>query len=98
MGSPPPPDAPSLDQQASADAEIGFEPSPSGPSICGFGFPQFVFSLSFSIPGFPPFPIPPNLSFFLGLNCDLSNPFDFEAEGFGKRVSNIDPEADPEFG
>jgi hypothetical protein len=98
MGSPPPPDAPSLEQQDAVDAEIGFEPSPTGASLCGFGLPSFVFNLTFRIPPFPPFDFPPDFFFFIGLNCDLSNPLDASFGFGGGRVSNSDPEADPEYG
>ncbi len=97
MGSPPPKDAPSVEEQDAVQADAGFEPSPTGATICGFGIPSFTFSLSLFIPGFPPFPWPPIFNFFIALNCDLSNPIDAGVSFGGGRVSNIDPEADPEF-
>lgn len=93
MGWPPPPDAPSLDAQASVDASASFEPSPSGPSLCGFHFPPvFSFSLAFHLPKFPPFPWPPLFSFFLSFKCDLSNPIDAEVGFGGGRVGTQDPD------
>jgi len=98
MGFPPPEDAPPPEQQAGASADAGFEPSPSGASICGFGLPSFVFNLSIFIPGFPPFGFPPTFDFLIGLSCDLSNPISASVGFGGGRVSNTNPEADPEFG
>jgi hypothetical protein len=97
MGSPPPEDAPSVQEQDAVQADAGFEPSPTGASICGFGFPSFTFSLSFFL-AWPPFDWPPTFNFFIGLRCDLSNPIDANVSFGGGRVSNIDPEADPEYG
>jgi len=70
---------------------MSFEPSPSGASICGFQFPPiFNFSLSFNFK-FPPFPFPPTFDFFLGLKCDLSDPFDASVGFGGGRVGTSDP-------
>jgi hypothetical protein len=98
MGFAPPEDAPPPEEQSAVQADVGFAPSPTGASICGFGFPSFVFSLAFFIPGFPPFAFPPTFNFMLGLNCDLSNPISASVSFGGGRVSNTNPEADPEFG
>lgn len=92
MGFPPPPDAPTPAAQAAADASFEFEPSPAGASLCGFQFPpMFNFSLSLRFK-FPPFDFPPTFSFFLGFNCDLSNPFDVEFGFGGGRVGTSDPD------
>lgn len=98
MGAPPPPDAPPPEVQDAVQADISFEPSPTGASICGFGIPSFTFNLALFIPPFPPFPFPPTINFFIGLVCDLSNPLSANFSFGGGRVSNINPEADPEFG
>lgn len=99
MGTAPPVDAPPPEQQAAVDADAGFAPSPSGPSICGFGFPSFFWSFSFRLPKFPPFDFPPKFNFFLALNCDLSDPFEASFEFGGGRVSTgTSPDDDPEFG
>lgn len=58
MGTPPPIDAPSPAEQDAVQADAGFAPSPSGASICGFGFPTFSFKFSFRLPKFPPFDFP----------------------------------------
>lgn len=90
MGSPPPPDAPSVSEQASASADIGFEPSPTGTSICGFKIPPvFTFNISFRLPSLK-FDFPPLFFFALSLNCDLSNPIDAEVGFGGGRVSTSD--------
>lgn len=105
MGSPPPtnfpaPSAPSLPGGGTSvgiggDASAGFSSSPSGPTLCGFGLPGFRFNASFRIPGFPPFPFPPKLSWLLALNCDLSNPIDASFDYGGGRKPNL-PATDPE--
>lgn len=92
MGVAPPPDAPPPDVQAGVDAEIGFEPSPGGFDLCGFGFPLFIFNVTFRLPPFPPFPFPPQFNFFIGLNCDLSNPLDAEFSFGGGRVGQPVPD------
>ena len=97
MGFPPPPDAPSLEDQASASADASFEPSPSGATLCGFGFPTFTFNLTFRLPAFPPFAFPPLFNFLIQLNCDLSDPIDAEFSFGGGRVGTQDPDADEEF-
>lgn len=105
-GSPPPPDfpAPELPSGPSVPSSVGFgsssagfAPSPTGAQLCGFGLPSFSYNLSFQIPAFPPFPFPPNFAFFLGLNCDLSNPIDSSFAYGGGRVPNLPP-GDPEDG
>ncbi len=99
MGFAPPLNGPSPDQQATADADAGFAPSPSGLEICGFAPPGFFWNFSFRIPKFPPFSFPPKFSFFLALNCDLSDPFEASFEFGGGRVSTGgNPDEDPEFG
>ena len=99
MGYPPPPDLPSPVEQDAVEADAGFAPSPSGPSLCGFGFPVFSWRLAFNLPGFPPFGFPPTFNFFLALNCDLSNPLEADFAFGGGRVSTgPDPDVDPEFG
>jgi len=99
MGVAPPPDLPPPEEQAGIDVSASFEPSPAGPSICGFGLPTFGFNLGFRIPKFPPFALPPRFNFFIALNCDLSNPFEATFEFGGGRVSTgPDPDVDPEFG
>lgn len=90
MGSPPPPDAPSVDAQASVDASISFEPSPSGASLCGFKFPSFSFNITFRLPSFH-FDFPPSFFFALSLKCDLSNPIDAEVGFGGGRIGTTDP-------
>lgn len=95
MGSPPPEDFPTPDEQAAASVDLGFSPSPAGPSLCGFGIPLFKFNLSFRIPKFPPFPFPPTFNWMIALNCDLSNPIDASFGFGGGRKPNIPP-GDPE--
>lgn len=95
MGLAPPPNAPPPDEQASASASAGFSPSPSGPSLCGFGLPGFNFNVSFRIPKFPPFGFPPQFNYFLALKCDLSDPLDAQFGFGGGRVSQADADADP---
>lgn len=75
-------------------ATASFQPSPTGAVLCGFGIPGFSYGLS--LPRFPGFgfPFPPNLSFAIGLNCDLSEPFDAEFGFGGGRVSNYDPDSE----
>ena len=96
MGSPPPPDAPSPEEQDIVAADASFEPSPSGAALCGFGFPSFSFNLTFNIP-FPSFDFPPIFNFGVTLNCDLSDPIDAEFSFGGGRVGTEDPDADEEF-
>lgn len=95
----PPVDLPAPSDQASADASVGFAPSPTGPSICGFAFPSFAFLFSFHISKFPPFDFPPRFSYFLALNCDLSDPFEASFAFGGGRVSTgSSVDDDPEYG
>jgi hypothetical protein len=99
MGFAPPVDAPPPAEQDAVTADAGFAPSPSGSSICGFGFPTFSFNFSFHFPKFPPFDFPPSFNFFLALNCDLSDPFEAKfAFGGGRVPTGGDPDVDPEFG
>lgn len=97
MGFPPPPDAPPVDQQNAAGANASFEPSPSGPSLCGFGIPIFKLNLSISGFQFPPAGFPPVLNFGLALSCDLSDPISASFGFGGGRVSTSDPDADSQF-
>lgn len=96
MGFAPPPDGPSPSDQAAVQADAGFAPAPSGATICGFAIPGLTWSLAFRLPKFPPFDIPPAFDFFVGLNCDLSNPFTASFGFGGGRVSNADPDQDPD--
>lgn len=96
MGFAPPEDAPSPEEQAAVDASVGFEPSPTGASLCGFGFPSFSFNFVLRFK-FPPFDFPPQFNFFIGLRCDLSNPLDAEFGFGGGRVGTSDVDQDPEF-
>lgn len=96
MGFPPPEDAPPPAEQDAAAADAGFEPSPTGATLCGFGFPiAFPFDLNFNL---PPLPVPtlPTLDFFVQLNCDLSNPIDADFEFGGGRVGQTDVDSDDE--
>lgn len=91
MGFPPPLDGPPPEVRAELDA--GFEPSPTGAILCGFGLPSFGFS--FSIPSFSlPFPVLPNLNVALAMKCDLSDPIDAEFGFGGGRVptGDVDPD------
>lgn len=96
MGSPPPPDAPPVAQQALATANAGFSPGPPAAELCGFKLPTFLFGIKFNLPpiSFPP-PIP-NFRLSLGLNCSLSNPINISAGVAygGGRVPNSDPDPD----
>jgi hypothetical protein len=95
MGSPPPEDAPSPEEQDAATVDAGFEPSPTGATLCGFGIPIFFFGLNLKIPGlsaeFPSF------DFFIALNCDLSDPIDGDFAFGGGRVGSSDVDSDDEF-
>lgn len=98
MGSPPPTDYPTPEEQDVVDASASFEPSPSGATLCGFALPTFNFSLGLRLPAFPPFPFPPKFNFALALNCDLSDPFTASVGFGGGRVSaGPNPDDDPEF-
>ena len=96
MGSPPPPDAPPVAQQATSQANAGFAAGPPIGQICGFTVPGFTFKL---LPSLPPISFPPPIPTFslsIGLNCSLSNPLNISA-GLaygGGRVSNADPDPD----
>lgn len=90
----PPQNFPPPAAQSTAIVDAGFEDSPTGGDLCGFGIP--FFGLSLNIPGFTlpklGFALP---VFTLGLNCDLSDPV---AVGFGGgRISLSDPDADPDY-
>src|SRR5690606_4725338 len=95
MGTAPPPDAPPPEEQDQVRVEGGFEPSPTGNALCGFGFP--FFGIGITIPGFN-FPIVfPILNLALSLNCDLSDPIDGEFGFGGGRVGSKDVDQDDEF-
>jgi hypothetical protein len=95
VGFAPPPDAPAPSAQAGVSADAGFAPSPSGATLCGFGIPGFNYNLSFRLPfGLPQ--IPPNINWMLALKCDLSDPLDASFGFGGGRVSQSDPDADPD--
>lgn len=96
MGFPPPPAAPSPSVQAGVTANASFAPSPDGPALCGFALPGFAFGVGFAFPKFPPFDFPPNFNYFLGLNCDLSNPISAKFGFGGGRVSQSDSDSDPD--
>lgn len=90
MGTPPPPDAPSPEQQGIVSADVSFPPSPSAADICGFKIPpSFDFSLSLNIP-FPNFQLPLPFNFSLSLKCDLNDPLDAEVSFGGGRVATGD--------
>jgi hypothetical protein len=94
MGYPPPLDAP---PPAEAPVDAGFEPSPTGTSICGFGIPLPAFQFSVSIPGFDFMFELPQLSYGLALKCDLSEPLDATFGWGGGRQSTGDPDPDDEY-
>ncbi len=96
MGFPPPKDAPPPEEQAAVEADASFEPSPSGASLCGFGFPVFNFSLNFKLPNFPPSFEFPTFDFFIQLNCNLADPIDADFEFGGGRVGQSDVDSDDE--
>lgn len=95
MGYPPPPDAPPVEEQDAIDADVSFAPSPTGATLCGFGFPFFSFNLTIKI---PPIPIPtlPTFDFFIALNCSLSDPIDADVGFGGGRVGASDVDSDDE--
>lgn len=97
MGFAPPVDAPAPSVQDQAAVNVSFDPSPSGPTLCGFALPSLSWSVRFpGIPKFPPFPFPPTFNFFVGLNCDLSNPLSASFGFGGGRASQADPDQDPD--
>jgi hypothetical protein len=91
----PPKDAPPPAEQNAVQADAGFEPSPTGTTLCGFGFPVFSYNLGFKIPNLPSFAIP-TFDFFVKLNCSLSDPLDAEFGFGGGRVPTGDPDPDDE--
>lgn len=95
MGFPPPKDAPPPEDQAAVSADASFAPSPSGSTLCGFGFPVFNFSLIFKLPALPSIE-PPTFDFFIQLNCDLANPIDADFEFGGGRIGSTDVDSDDE--
>jgi hypothetical protein len=94
MGFAPPEDAPPPEEQEQEAVEAGFQPSPTGATVCGFGFPIFVFDLNIFV-AFPSFEFP-TFDFFVQLNCDLSNPIDADFEFGGGRVGQSDVDSDDE--
>jgi hypothetical protein len=96
VGFAPPLPAPSPSAQASASADVSFAPAPAGPSLCGFALPGLSFGFAFHLPAFPPFPFPPTFDFFVGLQCDLSNPIAAKFGFGGGRASQLDPDSDPD--
>ncbi len=97
MGFAPPEDFPPPEVQDAAAVEASFAPSPSGPSLCGFGIPTFSISLRLPSFQFPPAGFPPQLSFGLALACNLSDPISASFGFGGGRVSTSDPDADEQF-
>lgn len=95
MGFPPPEDAPPPEAQDAAAVEASFAPSPTGATLCGFGFPSFSFSLNFQIPALP-IPELPTFDFFVQLNCDLADPIDADFGFGGGRVGSSDVDSDDE--
>jgi len=93
----PPRDAPPPEQQEDSLVEATFEPSPTGPELCGFGAPTFGLSLNLPPFSFPPPFWPPVLNLAIGLNCDLSDPIDAQFEFGGGRVGTSDVDQDDEF-
>lgn len=94
MGSPPPKNFPSPEEQDVVEADAGFKPSPTGSALCGFAIPPtFTFNVSFNN-ALPSFDFPPKFFFGLSLNCDLSNPIDAEIGFGGGRVPQQDPDPD----
>jgi hypothetical protein len=91
MGSPPPPDSPPPGPPPDpalpgVSVDVGFPPSPTAASICGFAIPpRFKFNISLSIP-FPDFSLPLPFNFSLSLVCDLSNPISAEVSFGGGRT------------
>ncbi len=80
-------------------ADVGFEPSPTGATLCGFALPSFSYSLSINLPSLLPFPFPPRFDYAVQLNCNLSDPFDASFGFGGGRVpTGPDPDEDPEYG
>lgn len=96
MGFPPPPDAPSPEEQDMVSVGAGFQPSPMAVELCGFALPFPYLGINIRIPNIP---FPPELPSFLlafGLNCDLDNPIDVTAGvGYGGgRVAGYDSSPD----
>lgn len=90
----PPRDDPPPEEQDQDIVDAGFEPSPTGSALCGFGFPIFVLSINIPFFQFPPAGFPPTLNLALALNCDLDDPIDAELSFGGGRVSSQDEDAD----
>lgn len=98
MGFPPPPNAPLPSVQQSIGVMASFSPAPTGIELCGFALPGFTLGIGFVFPKFPPFDFPPTFDFGLALNCDLSNPISAKFSFGGGRVSQSDPDSDPDAG
>lgn len=95
-GSPPPPDAPSVEDQNLISAGASFEPGPPALSLCGFALPTFRLAFTLKLPNLP-FPPPlPFFNFSLSLNCDLSNPLSVSGglSYGGGRVASFDSDPD----
>lgn len=98
MGTSPPADAPSPEDQDAASVDAGFAPGPPVATLCGFAFPSFKPFLKIGIPiggiSFPP--KIPTFSPSLGLNCDVNNPLDVTAgvKWGGGRVASFDRDPD----
>ena len=96
MGSPPPPDAPSLEEQDTVATNAQFSPGPPAASLCGFVIPFLSIFFNINLPGIP-FPIGlPTISILIGLNCSLSNPIDISGgvSYGGGRIASFDPDPD----
>lgn len=96
MGFAPPPNAPTPAQQQQAGVHASFEPAPDGATLCGFAFPSFSWGVAFPGFKFPPFDFPPTFNFFIGLNCDLSNPISAKFGFGGGRTPQADSDSDPD--
>lgn len=97
MGFPPPPDAPSLEEQNALAVNAKFSPGLPVASLCGFTLPILSILFSINIPGLPfPIPFPPNIAILIGLNCSLSNPLNISGgvSYGGGRIASFDPDPD----
>lgn len=95
MGSPPPPDAPSVENQQLVSA--GLQETPPIADLCGLKIPGFAFSLSFALPdpGLA-FAFPPSFALPFALRCDLDEPFPIVPGGGREGTPGL--ANDPEFG
>lgn len=78
------------------NADVSFAPAPDGIALCGFKLPFLAWGFGFRLPAFPPFPFPPTFNYFVGLNCDLSNPIAAKFGFGGGRTGQADPDSDPD--